>query len=372
MAKFREQALTFDDVLLVPQKSEILPKDTSLRTRLTKNIELITPFVSADMDTVTEAELALSMAKEGGIGILHKNMDAAKQVEEVVKVKNAEASSDTLAADKAGRPLVGASIGVGDEALKRAEKLLEADVDVLVISTAHGHSKGVIETVAKIRKRFPQAEIMAGNVVTKEGTRDLIEAGASAIKVGVGPGSICTTRIVAGVGVPQLSAVKECVEEADKDDVPIIADGGIKYSGDIVKALAVGASTIMAGGLFAGSKEAPGEVIEVNGRKYKSYRGMGSLGALKVGSQDRYAQKNSTKKKLVAEGVEGRIPYVGTVSEIIFQLVGGIRSGLGYLGAKDISELQKKAIFVPITGASLRESHPHDIKITKEAPNYNP
>lgn len=483
MAVFKQPALTYDDVLLVPQKSEILPRDVDLKSQLTKNISVNIPLISADMDTVTESEMAIALAREGGIGIIHKNMSIESQAVQVEIVKRSESgvisdpitlsqeslveeahdimdkygisgipitnddgtvagiltrrdlrfeedlkkriaevmTTDVVTApvgtthdealkilqknrieklpivddsgllkglitikdtqkkldhplaskDSMGRLLVGASIGVGDEALERLDALVAKGLDVAVISTAHGHSKGVLETVRRVREAHPDLEIIAGNVVTAQGTRELIDAGATAVKVGVGPGSICTTRVVAGVGMPQLSAIEECVSEAKKDAIPVIADGGIRYSGDIVKAIAVGASSIMAGGLFAGSDEAPGEMIYYQGKAYKSYRGMGSEGALSKGSRERYGQKDVKKGKLVPEGVEGQVIYKGSVSQIIFQLIGGIRSGFGYIGAPDVEALQEKAVFVPITAASLKESHPHDIFITKEASNYH-
>ncbi|MBU1119476.1 IMP dehydrogenase [Patescibacteria group bacterium] len=354
-----KEALAYDDVLLVPQKSEILPNDVSLETKLTKNVTLRVPLISADMDTVTEAGMAIALAREGCAGIIHKNMTPERQAEEVARVKNEEEEYAACA-----------SIGVGDEALTRVEQIVEAGGNIAVISTAHGHSKGVLDTIKKVKEKFPGVDVIAGNVVTAEAVKELIDAGADAVKVGVGPGSICTTRIVAGVGVPQFSAVAECVLEASKYGIPIIADGGIRYSGDIVKALAAGAATVMAGGLFAGTDESPGERIEENGVAYKSYRGMGSSGALQSGSQDRYAQKGVEKKKLVPEGVEGRVKYKGSISDVVYQLVGGIKSGCGYLGAINLSELNKRAEFVKITSASIKESHPHDIFITKEASNY--
>lgn len=476
-----EEALTYDDVLLVPHKSEILPKDVNLSTQLTSNITLSIPLISADMDTVTESRMAIAMAREGGIGIIHKNMPPGDQALEVGIVKRTESgviskpvtveknerisavfeimknkgisgipvveksmlvgivtkrdlrfeedmskivadvmTEDVITAevgttleearemlqehrieklplvtekgelaglitikdiqnkidfpyaskDSMGRLRVGASIGVGDEAMNRVELLVEQGLDVAVISTAHGHSKGVIETVERVRAAYPELDIIAGNVVTKEGVAELIAAGATGVKVGVGPGSICTTRVVAGVGVPQLHAVKECVKEADAHKIPIIADGGIRYSGDIVKALAIGASSIMAGGLFAGSLESPGELLHHHGKTYKAYRGMGSEGALEKGSKERYGQSGAKKGKLVPEGVEGQVVYKGSVSDIVYQLVGGIKSGCGYLGAENLNRLQRHATFVRITQASLQESHPHDIFITNEASNY--
>ncbi len=482
MSKKIVEALTFDDVLLVPQKSEVLPKDVSIKTVLTQKIKLNIPLMSAGMDTVTEHEMAISMARQGGIGIIHKNMSIEEQAHEVDKVKRSEhgvitdpfflkkdntiqeadnlmgrfrisgvpivddnhkligiitnrdirfendfskkieesMTSENLvtakegvslseaqevlrrnkieklpivdeeghlkglitikdiekkimfpdsATDENGRLLCGAAVGVTDDMMERITALVEAKVDVIVIDTAHGHSQGVIEAVRAARKAFPELQIIAGNVATKEATKELIEAGANCIKVGIGPGSICTTRVVAGVGVPQISAVMDCYEEAKKHNIPIISDGGIKYSGDLVKAIAAGASVAMLGSMFAGTKEAPGETILYKGRSYKSYRGMGSMGAMEKGSKDRYFQKDA--KKLVPEGVEGMVAYKGEVADIVFQMVGGLRAGMGYCGTKTIDELKEDAVFVRITAAGLRESHPHDITVTKEAPNYS-
>ena len=481
MARILKQAYTFDDVLLVPNKSEILPREVSLKTNLTKKIALNIPLMSAGMDTVTESKMAIAMAREGGIGIIHKNMSIEAQAKEVDKVKRQEngvitdpiflspdhtladaeelmgqyrisgvpitvdgklvgilTNRDTTfetdytkkidevmtkenlvtapenttideakellkkhkieklplvdsegnlkglitikdiekakifpnaAKDSQGRLLCGAAVGVTSDMMDRVAALVNVKVDVITLDTAHGHSKGVLDAVSKIKSVYPELQIIAGNVATAEATEDLIKAGADCIKVGIGPGSICTTRVVAGVGVPQLTAVMDCVEVARKYDVPVIADGGIKYSGDIVKALAAGAKIAMMGSLFAGCEEAPGEVEIYQGRSYKVYRGMGSLAAMACGSKDRYFQDGN--KKLVPEGVEGRIAYKGYVSDTIFQLLGGIKSGMGYLGSKDLETLYETATFVVQTAAGLRESHPHDINITKEAPNYS-
>lgn len=351
-------ALTFDDVLLIPQKSEVLPRDVNLRTQLTKKLYLEIPLLSSPMDTVTEADMAIAMGKEGGLGILHKNMDEAQQVEEVKKVKQAGF-------------LAGAAISVGEKAMRRAEALVAARVDVLVVDSAHGHSKGVLDMVTYIKKTYPEVQVIGGNVATPEATKDLIKAGADAVKVGIGPGSICTTRIVAGIGVPQLTAILMCAKEAKKAGVPIIADGGIRYSGDIVKALAAGASAVMMGGALAGTDEAPGEVVEVNGAKMKVYRGMGSLEAMERGSKDRYLQESVTEaKKLVPEGIVGKTKYKGPVDTVVYQLVGGLRAGLGYCGADTIEELHKRAKFVRITNAGIRESHPHSLSYVADAPNY--
>lgn len=481
MAKIIKTAYTFDDVLLVPNKSEILPREVSLKTQLTKTISLNTPVISAGMDTVTESKMAIAMAREGGLGIIHKNMSIEEQASEVDRVKRQENGvitnpfylhpenliQDALdlmrkyrisgvpitvegklvgiltnrdivyetdyskkienvmtkknlitgkegttleeakeilkkhkieklplvdnnnnliglitvkdiekarifpmsARDEQGRLLCGAAVGVTQDMVERIDALVKANVDVITIDTAHGHSRGVLEAVKNIKKIYPKLQIIAGNVATAEATRDLIEAGADCVKVGIGPGSICTTRIVAGVGVPQLTAVMDCAEEGRKYGVPVIADGGIKYSGDIVKSLAAGASAAMMGSLFAGCEEAPGELEIYQGRSYKVYRGMGSLGAMACGSKDRYFQEGN--KKLVPEGVEGRIAYKGYIADTIYQLCGGIRSGMGYLGSKTLEDLYNTATFVVQTSAGLRESHPHDINITKEAPNYS-
>ncbi len=470
--RIRKRALTFEDVLLVPAKSEILPKEVCIKTKLTKNIPLNIPFVSAAMDTVTEYEAAIAMARLGGIGIIHKNMDIATQVLQCKKVKKSESgmiidpitikseqtlqdAEDIMASykisgvpvvdennilvgiltnrdmrftkdftqkvkdkmtamplvtakegttledaadvmhankiekllglitikdinkkreypnankDEFGRLRVGAAIGVGQ--LDRARALVEVGVDVLVLDSAHGHSKGILDTVKAIKAEL-NVDIIAGNVATAEATADLIAAGADAVKVGIGPGSICTTRIVAGVGIPQISAIDECAAEGAKYGVPVIADGGIKYSGDVAKALAVGASSVMMGSALAGTDESPGEVILYQGRKFKSYRGMGSIGAMTKGSTDRYFQEGTAADKLVPEGIEGRVAYRGTIADIIHQMVGGLRSSMGYLGSKDIPTFQERAEFVEITSAGLRESHVHDVTITNEAPNYH-
>lgn len=481
MANIVKQGYTFDDVLLVPNKSDTLPKEAILGTRLTKTIKLNIPLISAGMDTVTESKMAIAIAREGGIGIIHKNMTIERQAIEVDRVKRQEngvitdpfflspdntiqeamklmskyrisgvpitikgklvgiitnrdivfetnfskkisevMTKDNLitapenttieqakeilrkgkieklplvdadnnlrglitikdiekvkqypnsAKDVKGRLLCGAAVGVTADMMDRVEALNKAQVDVITLDTAHGHSKGVMDAVKKIKAKYPNLQIIAGNVATAEAVKDLILAGADCIKVGIGPGSICTTRVVAGVGVPQFTAVFDCALEARKHNIPIIADGGIKYSGDIVKALAAGASVVMMGSLFAGCDEAPGETEIYQGRSYKVYRGMGSLAAMACGSKDRYFQEDN--KKLVPEGVEGRVPFKGYVSETIYQMVGGIRSGMGYLGAKTLDELYENANFVIQTSAGLKESHPHDISITKEAPNYS-
>jgi IMP dehydrogenase len=480
-----EIALTFDDLLLVPAASEVLPNEVNLETRLTDSITLKTPLVSSAMDTVTEHRTAIAMAREGGIGIIHKNMSIEQQAVEVERVKKSESgmiidpitvtqdqsvaevqeimstykisglpvlhngklsgivtnrdlrfvSDDGLrvadvmtsknlvtakvgidlahskallhehriekllvvddngalkglitikdlekikkyplaAKDKFGRLLVGAALGVGDGIEAQAERLLKAGVDVVVVDSAHGHSKGVMAAVARLKAAFPDLAVIAGNVATGEGAEDLIRAGANGIKVGIGPGSICTTRIVAGVGVPQMTALKNCVEVANRYSIPVIADGGIKHSGDLTKAIGAGASTVMLGSLFAGTDETPGDTFLYQGRTYKGYRGMGSLGAMcqNHGSSDRYFQADiTTSSKLVPEGIEGKVPYRGPISSVLYQLLGGLRSGMGYVGAATIADLQQKAKFVRISSAGLRESHVHDVIITKEAPNY--
>ncbi|HWI65866.1 MAG TPA: IMP dehydrogenase [Symbiobacteriaceae bacterium] len=481
--KFGPEALTFDDVLLMPARSEVLPRDVDISTRLTKTIRLNIPLLSSAMDTVTEARMAIAMAREGGVGIIHKSMTIQHQADEVDKVKRSEhgviadpiyvhpddmvdralelmsryrisgtpvverethklvgiltnrdlrfeenwhqpvanimtkenlitapvgttldqakeilrrrkveklplvddhgvlkglltikdiekAKKYPLSAkDARGRLLCGAAIGVSSDLLERAGGLIEAGVDVLVLDSAHGHSKGIMDALAAVKKAFPNVPVIAGNVATYQGCKDLIEAGADAVKVGIGPGSICTTRVVAGIGVPQVTAIYECAQAAKEKEIPIIADGGIKYSGDIVKAVAAGASAIMVGSLFAGTDESPGEMEIYQGRSFKVYRGMGSMGAMKQGSGDRYFQEGAPK--LVPEGIEGRVPYRGALSETVFQLVGGLRAGMGYCGTPTIEDLRQNGKFRRITAAGLRESHPHDVHITKEAPNYS-
>ncbi len=482
MEKFLKEGLTFDDVLLIPGKSEVLPREVSTKTRLTRTISLNIPILSAGMDTVTESKMAIAMAREGGIGIIHKNMPIERQAEEVDRVKRSESgvivdpfylhpdnfiyeaeelmsryrisgvpivdekvklvgiltnrdlrfvrdygrkikevmTSENLvtapvgttldeaqgilqkhkieklplvdenhllkglitikdiekaeqfpnaAKDERSRLLVGATVGVARDTELRVEALVKAGVDVIVVDTAHGHSFGVLQLIEAIKNKYPDLQLIAGNAATAEAIRDLVSAGADAVKVGIGPGSICTTRVVAGVGVPQVTAVFDCANEARKHNIPIIADGGIKYSGDIPKAIAAGADTVMLGSLLAGTEEAPGELEIFKGRSYKVYRGMGSLGAMKEGSKDRYFQED--QKKLVPEGIEGRVPYKGPVTDTIYQLIGGLRAGMGYCGTANIEELKDKAQFVKITSAGLRESHPHDVTITKEAPNYS-
>lgn len=482
MARILGESLTFDDVLLVPQESDILPHQVDTGTYIAKDIKLNIPIASAGMDTVTEHSMAIAIAREGGIGIIHKNMSIAEQASEVDKVKRSEhgvitdpfsltkektiqdadnlmgkyrisgvpivdendiligiitnrdirfeedfskkiedamtsknlvtaregvtlaQAQETLrmhkieklpivdengklkglitikdiekkikfpnsATDKGGRLLCGAAVGVTDDILERVEALVKSQVDIIVVDTAHGHSMGVVRTIKIVKSAYPNLPIVAGNVATKEATKALIEAGADCIKVGIGPGSICTTRVVAGVGVPQVSAIMDCYEEARKHNIPIIADGGIQYSGDVVKAIAAGGAVVMIGSMLAGTKESPGETILYRGRSFKTYRGMGSIAAMEQGSKDRYFQKDS--KKLVPEGVEGMVPYKGEVSDLVFQMIGGLRAGMGYCGAKTIEELKENSVFVKITSAGLKESHPHDITVTKEAPNYS-
>jgi IMP dehydrogenase len=480
--KFAKEGLTFDDVLLIPRKSEVLPREVDVSVRLSDSVKLNIPLISAGMDTVTESAMAIAIAREGGIGIIHKNMSAAQQAEEVDRVKRSESgvitnpfsltpehhvydaeelmgkyrisgvpivdeagklvgiltnrdlrfvhdysikikevmTRDNLvtapvgttlqqaegilqrhkieklplvdennvlkglitikdiekaiqfpnaAKDKQGRLLCGAAIGISKDTFERAEALVRAGVDLIVVDSAHGHHINIINTVRKLRELYPDLTIVAGNVATGEATRDLIEAGASIVKVGIGPGSICTTRVIAGIGVPQITAIYDCATVAREYGVPIIADGGIKYSGDITKAIAAGASAVMIGSLFAGTEESPGESEIYQGRRFKVYRGMGSLGAMKDGSGDRYFQEN--ENKLVPEGIEGRVPYKGPLADTVHQLIGGLRAGMGYCGARNIQELINDTQFVRITNAGLRESHPHDVQITKEAPNYS-
>jgi len=478
-----KEGLTFNDILLIPGESAVLPKDVDIRTRLSRNIDLNIPIVSAAMDTVTESEAAIALARQGGLGFIHKNLTPERQALEVEKVKKSESgmildpitidpdqrifevlnimekyrisgvpvvkssnlvgiitnrdlrfetdlekkvgdvmTKENLATvpvgttleeskallherriekllvvddagklkglitikdiekikkypdackDQHGRLRVGAAIGVGPDREERVARLVAANVDVIVIDAAHGHSKGVIEATKETRRDFPDVELVTGNVATSEGTRALIAAGADAVKVGIGPGSICTTRIIAGVGVPQMTAIMECAQEALKAGIPIIADGGVRYSGDITKALAGGASSIMIGSLLAGTEESPGETILLQGRRYKVYRGMGSIEAMKEGSKDRYFQEGvEGESKLVPEGIVGRVPYRGPIADTMYQLIGGLRAGMGYVGAHSIKELQARATFMRITAAGLREGHVHDVIITKEAPNY--
>lgn len=374
--KFAKKGLTFDDVLLIPAESHVLPNEVDLSVQLAKNIKLNVPFLSAGMDTVTEGRMAKAMAMQGGLGVIHKNMSIKAQADEVAKVKQYQLSADDkkmAAVDDKGRLLVAAAVGVTSDTFERAEALLKAGTDAIVIDTAHGHSAGVLRKIAQIRDHYPDVTLIAGNVATAEGTKALYDAGVDIVKVGIGPGSICTTRVVAGVGVPQITAVYDAAGVAQEYGKTIIADGGIKYSGDIVKALAAGGNAVMLGSMLSGTTEAPGEVFEDHGKKYKAYRGMGSVGAMAQahGSSDRYFQSGVNEaNKLVPEGIEARVEYKGDVADVVFQMVGGLRSGMGYCGAPDIPTLIKKAQFVQITNAGLRESHPHDVQITKAAPNY--
>ncbi|GAX08016.1 inosine-5'-monophosphate dehydrogenase [Secundilactobacillus silagincola] len=372
-SKFQKQGITFDDVLLIPAESHVLPNEVDLKVQLADNLKLNVPFLSASMDTVTEAPMAIAMANNGGLGVIHKNMSKEAQAGEVAKVK--AVASDKIranaAVDDQGRLLVAAAVGVTSDTFERAEGLLAAGADAIIIDTAHGHSAGVLRKVAQIRDQFPDATLIAGNVATGSGTRALFEAGVDVVKVGIGPGSICTTRVVAGVGVPQLTAIYDAAEVAQEFHKPIIADGGIKYSGDIVKALAAGGNAVMLGSMLSGTDEAPGEVFEDNGKKYKTYRGMGSLAAMEHGSADRYFQGGVNEaNKLVPEGIEARVEYKGSVDDIIFQMVGGLRSGMGYTGCETVQDLINDAQFVRISNAGLVESHPHDVQLTKAAPNY--
>ncbi|GEL15127.1 IMP dehydrogenase [Pediococcus cellicola] len=373
--KFVKKGLTFDDVLLIPAESHVLPNETNLSVQLTDNIKLNVPIISAGMDTVTESAMAIAMSRQGGLGVIHKNMSIEDQATQVLEVKaagKADPKEYPLASsDEAGRPLVAAAVGVTSDTFDRANALLQAGADAIVIDTAHGHSAGVLRKIAEIRAHFTDATLIAGNVATGEGTKALFDAGVDVVKVGIGPGSICTTRVVAGVGVPQITAIYDAATVARAYGKHIIADGGIKYSGDIVKALAAGGNAVMLGSMLSGTDETPGEVLEEDGKKYKSYRGMGSLSAMSNGSADRYFQGGVNEaKKLVPEGVEARVAYKGSVKDIIFQMIGGLRSGMGYVGAPTIEALTENAQFVQITNAGLVESHPHDVQMTKAAPNY--
>lgn len=348
------EGITFDDVLLCPAYSEVLPRQVNIRGRFSRHIDLALPFVSAAMDTVTEAPMAIAMAKAGGLGVIHKNMGIEAQAAEVAKVK-AE-----------GLP-VAAGTGVSPDLMERVQALVNAGVDAIVLDSAHGHSKGVIDALKEIKAAYPQMDVVAGNIATSQAAYDLIRAGADGLKVGMGPGSICTTRIVAGMGMPQLTAIAEVAAVAG-DEIPVIADGGMRYSGDVVKALAAGAHCAMCGSLFAGTDEAPGEIIEVNGEPMKTYRGMGTIKAMQAGSADRYFQKGT--KKLVPEGVVARVPYKGPVADVLYQLEGGLRAGMGYVGAENLQTL-RSARFVRVSPASVIENHPHDVQIAEKSPNYN-
>ena len=373
--KFAKKGLTFDDVLLIPAESHVLPNEVDLSTQLADNLKLHIPLISAGMDTVTEGPMAIAMALQGGLGVVHKNMSIQAQAGEVANVKSVvvPAGATKAAVDDQNRLLVAAAVGVTSDTFERAEALLNAGADAIVIDTAHGHSAGVLRKIAEIREHFPKATLIAGNVATGEATKALFDAGVDVVKVGIGPGSICTTRVVAGVGVPQITAIYDAASVAREYGKPIIADGGIKYSGDVVKALAAGGNAVMLGSMLSGTTEAPGEVFEDHGKKYKAYRGMGSVGAMAQahGSSDRYFQGGVNEaNQLVPEGIEARVEYKGDVSDIVFQIDGGLRSGMGYVGAADIPSLIEKAQFVQITNAGLIESHPHDVQITRQAPNY--
>ncbi len=370
--RINSTALTFDDVLLVPAYSEVLPREVSTKARFTRNISLNIPIVSAAMDTVSEKAMAIMLARKGGISVVHKNMGIEAQARQIREVKEYPAESDKIPClDAEGRLRVAAGVGITADVLDRVTALVEAGVDAIVLDSAHGDSHGVVEALRKIKAVYPELDTVVGNIATAEAAVRLIEAGADSLKVGIGPGSICTTRIIAGVGVPQISAIYDVAKAAEGSGVPVIADGGLRYSGDIVKALAAGGDSVMIGSMFAGTDEAPGEIFEENGRKFKSYRGMGSVDAMKAGSRDRYFQDGEdSTKKLVPEGVVARVPYKGSVGDIIYQLVGGIRSGMGYCGAADIDALHT-ARFVRITANGLVENHPHDITITGNTPNYH-
>src|SRR5699024_5407001 len=373
--KLAKKGLTFDDVLLIPAESHVLPNEVKLDTKLASNLQLHIPLISAGMDTVTEGNMAIAMAENGGLGVIHKNLSIEAQVEEVKKAKGKTVDPNLPhpAVDNQGRLLAAAAVGVTSDTFERAESLLEAGADAIVIDTAHGHSAGVLLKIKEIREHFPNATLIAGNVATGEGTAALFDAGVDVVKVGIGPGSICTTRIVAGVGVPQITAIYDAASVAQKYGKKIIADGGIKYSGDVVKALAAGGNAVMLGSMFSGTTEAPGTIFTNEGKQFKSYRGMGSVGAMSQqhGSSDRYFQGGVNEaNKLVPEGVEALVPYIGDVSNIIYQIDGGLRAGMGYVGAGTIEELIENSQFVQITNAGLRESHPHDVQMAKEAPNY--
>lgn len=368
--KVIKEGYTFDDLLLVPAYSQVVPADVQLKTRLCDGILLSIPVCSAAMDTVTESKMGIALAQAGGLGFIHKNLSSELQAEMVKEVKAAAVLSNS-AVDAKGKLLAGAAVGVSESTMARVQLLVEAGVDIITVDSAHGHSAGVIETVRKIHEKYPNLPLVGGNIVTGDAAQALIQAGASVLKVGVGPGSICTTRIVSGVGVPQLTAVSDVVQVAKRYNVGVIADGGIKFSGDIVKALAAGADAVMLGGLLAGCEETPGEIIEVYGKKVKTYVGMGSLSAMQRGSSDRYFQGGQKElKKLVPEGIEATVPYKGPMSDVIYQMMGGLRSGMGYCGCANIEELKEKAQFVKISNAGLKESHPHTVENVKEAPNY--
>ena len=372
--KIIKEAYTFDDVLLVPAYSEVLPHQVELKTKLTKSITLNIPLISAAMDTVTESAMGIAMALEGGVGIIHKNLDIETQAGEVKKVKNHQVDLEqypNAVFGKDGKLLAGAAIGVSADLVDRVTALYNAGVDIVTMDSAHGHSKGIIDALKKVKELFPDLDVIAGNIVTAQAAQDLADAGADAVKIGVGPGAICTTRVVAGVGVPQLTAINDVFEQLKDQNIGIIADGGAKFSGDIAKAIAVGAHTVMMGRLLAGTDQAPGDIVLRDGKKFKSYVGMGSMAAMQRGSKDRYFQQDKSDKKLVPEGIEAIVDYKGSVHQIIFQLLGGLRAGMGYCGAKNIDTLRHDARLVKISSAGLTESHPHDVMIAKNAPNYD-
>jgi IMP dehydrogenase len=370
--KLVKEGYTFDDLLLIPSYSTVVPANVDLTTTLTDKITLKVPLLSAAMDTVTEDTMAIALANAGGLGIVHKNLSVKIQADMVAAVKKAPVlDQEKAAVDKSGRLLVGAAVGVSAETMDRVKALVSAEVDVIAVDSAHGHSKGVLDTIKKIHTTYPDLTLIGGNIVTGAAALALIEAGVTIVKVGVGPGSICTTRVVAGVGVPQITAINDVYQVTKDRSVAIIADGGIKFSGDIVKALAAGADAVMLGGLLAGCEETPGEVVEVYGKKVKSYVGMGSLSAMQRGSSDRYFQGGQKElSKLVPEGIEATVPYKGPIADVIYQMMGGLRSGMGYVGCKNIGSLKTDARFVKITNAGLKESHPHDVDNVQEAPNY--
>ncbi|PWG00545.1 IMP dehydrogenase [Levilactobacillus bambusae] len=374
--KFAKEGLTFDDVLLLPAESHVLPNDVDLSVQLAENLKLNVPFLSASMDTVTETSMAQAMAEAGGLGVIHKNMSVEAQAQMVALVKQLPVDltlTPMAAIDNSGHLIVAAAVGVTSDTLERTAALFNAGADAVIIDTAHGHSAGVLRKVSEIRQAFPNQTLIAGNVATGAGTRALFEAGVDVVKVGIGPGSICTTRVVAGVGVPQITAVFDAAQVAAEFGKSIIADGGIQYSGDIVKALAAGGNAVMLGGMLAGTDEAPGEIITLGGQQFKSYRGMGSVAAMSHGSKDRYFQSGVNEAdKLVPEGIEGQVPYKGSVRDLLFQMIGGVRSGMGYTGSATVQDLIDHGQFVRISNAGLRESHPHDVQITTQAPNYKP
>jgi IMP dehydrogenase len=370
--KLIKEGYTFDDLMLIPAYSTVVPANVDLKTTLTAKIKLNIPLLSAAMDTVTEDKMAIALANAGGLSILHKNLSMKLQASMVETVKKAPVTHpETAALDDQGRYLVGAAVGVSTETMERVKALVNAQIDVIAVDSAHGHSKGVLDTIKKIHNAYPNLTLIGGNIVTGSAALALIEAGATIVKVGVGPGSICTTRVVAGVGVPQITAINDVYQVTKDRGVSIIADGGIKFSGDIVKALAAGADAVMLGGLLAGCEETPGEVVEVYGKKVKSYVGMGSLSAMQRGSSDRYFQGGQKElSKLVPEGIEATVPYKGPIADVIYQMMGGLRSGMGYCGCENITRLKNEAHFVKITNAGLNESHPHDVDNVQEAPNY--